>query len=209
MNIIDISWPIGITMTSYKNNSFVDLERVKKTGDYCMEHLLKLHSHTGTHVDAPAHFIEGATSIDHVSLERLVGRCFVADLTKVETHIDEAVLKSIPASEGDIVLFKTRNSRRAWDEAFDANFIYVDSSGARYIVKRGWKAVGIDYLGIERNQPDHPTHIILGSAGIPIIEGLRLEHAHEGFYLAVILPLKIVGIDAAPARALLISGLIG
>ncbi len=207
MKIIDISWPIGLTMTQYKNKNSVNLERVHKEGGYVMEHSIMLNSHTGTHIDAPAHFIEGATTINHVPLNRFIGRCFVADMTHVSHHIDQYVLEGIPAQKGDIVIFKTRNSMNAWDEPFDPNFIYVEASAARYAVSREWKALGIDYLGIERNQPDHETHILLGAAEIPIIEGLRLAEVTEGFYFACILPLKIIGLEAAPARAILFEDL--
>ena len=205
MNIIDISWPISHDMTQYKDNKYVEFECKLGSSYYVMEHLLKLHSHTGTHIDAPRHFLEDGQSLDELPLERFIGPCFVADMTSYGLELDGQALENIQVPAGTIVLLKTSNSKKSPTDPFDSNFAYVTASGANYIVDQNWKVVGIDYLGIERNQPDHATHITLAQAGIPIIEGLRLEHVAQGWYTAIILPLTIIGVEAAPARALLLQ----
>ncbi len=106
--------------------------------------------------------------------------------------------------EDEIILFRTKNSDLAPTAAFDYEFVYLREDAARYLVNKRVRAVGIDYLGIERNQPAHETHTALLSADIPIIEGLRLAEVAEGHYQLVCLPLAIVGLEASPARAILI-----
>jgi arylformamidase len=108
---------------------------------------------------------------------------------------------------GDIILLKTANSSLGATALFNPSFVYLEASGAHYLQEKKIKAVGIDYLGIERAQPAHETHLQLMEHGITIIEGLRLQHVKQGRYLVCCLPLNAVGIEAAPARAVLIEGI--
>ncbi len=194
-------------MTAYKNRSSVQIEQVKKfERDEVREALLTLSTHTGTHVDAPAHFIKTGSTTDQVALTSTIGPCVVIDMTHCIDAInrDDLVAVDDQLSRDIIVLCKTRNSRRAATETFDPLFVYLTADAAAYLVERMVRAVGIDYLGIERNQSGHETHIQLLSAGIGIIEGLRLEHVNSGSYFLWCLPLLIVGADGAPARAVLV-----
>jgi arylformamidase len=208
MNIIDISWPITPAMTAYKDQKVVQFnqthtlekEGVRKT-------TITFDSHTGTHVDAPSHFLAQGTSSEAVSLEQLIGNAAVLDMTFVEEAITAQDLEGYELKDYDIVLLKTRNSERTSTEAFDQSFVYLDSSAALYLAEIGVHAVGFDYIGIERNSQTHETHHILFKAGIAIIEGLRLEHVQEDSYFFICLPLAVVGIDGAPARAILVSEL--
>jgi arylformamidase len=214
--MIDISWPINNTMTTYKNRGGVEVERMSIVErDGVGQSRIMCDSHTGTHVDAPAHFIAGGKTIDQIPLEHINGTCFVFEIPRnvnviMPEHIT-ACIEQVCANgvhnniSEHIVLFKTANSRHHADALFDQAFVYLSFSAAEYLVNYGVKAVGIDYLGIERGQPAHETHTILLSAGIPIIEGLRLEHVNTGCYHLICLPLSIPGIDAAPARAVLMS----
>ncbi|TXK89605.1 cyclase family protein, partial [Parageobacillus sp. SY1] len=106
--------------------------------------------------------------------------------------------------ENDFVLFKTKNSL---EDAFNFEFIYVAEDAARYLADKKVRGVGIDALGIERSQPGHPTHKTLFSAGVIVIEGLRLKDVPEGSYFMVAAPLKLVGTDAAPARVILFENM--
>lgn len=203
--IIDISWPISESMTGYKNRPTFSSTIVKNfTEHQARQTTISLDAHAGTHVDAPAHFLEDGVSIEHIPLDRLMGNCMVLDCTMVESAITQEHLKSQLITESTIILLKTRNSNLSPITDFNPEFVYLDQSGARYLMEKKVKAVGIDYLGIERAQPDHATHTLLLHAGIPIIEGLRLEHVIADSYFFIALPLNLIGNEAAPARAILL-----
>jgi arylformamidase len=207
MKIIDISWPIvsGAT-TEYKDRATIYFEMAKNfPQDQVRDSLIRLSSHSGTHVDAPSHFLEDGKTIDQVSLHSLIGRCKVFDLSDAVDSVKASDLQDYDIQEGDIVLLKTTNSLRMPTEKFDPHFIYVNITAAELLARKKVKAVGIDYLGIERSHPDHPTHITLMKHNITIIEGLRLSGVQSGEYTLCCLPLNIIGLEAAPARAVLIS----
>ncbi len=204
--IIDISWPIAFGMTSYKDAkpfAATPIATFEKNG--ARDTNLLINTHTGTHVDAPSHFLKDGTSIDKIALGSLIGHTIVIDLTDITDCISAHHFKDDSFNADDIVLFKTKNSLRAWDAPFDYTFIYLDESAALYLIDREVKAVGIDYLGIERAQKNHPTHTLLLENNIPIIEGLRLADVTPGRYDFYCLPLAVVGLEAAPARAILIQ----
>lgn len=206
MKIIDISWPVSTSMTEYKNRKSVRIDAVKnfKT-DLVRESVISFHSHTGTHIDAQSHFLENGSSIESVDLDSVVGNCRVVDLTEVEKIIVPADLEKHKLCAGERILLKTRNSFLASDVPFDTQFVFVSKQAATYCVEKKIRTVGIDYLGIERNQPDHETHTIFFNGGVTIVEGLRLALVAQGAYQFVCLPLLISGSDAAPARAILIE----
>ncbi len=209
MKIIDISWPISQATTGYKDKNIVELAETKNFAkDGARETKLCFSSHTGTHVDAPSHFLQDGLTIDQIALARLVGPAKVLDLTTVDNAQitgDDLAQYASEIKPGDIILLKTTNSLCSPTDKFNMNFVHLEVSGARYLAKRGVSAVGIDYLGIERNQPDHSTHTTLMHADILVIEGLRLGHVNPGPYHLTCLPLAIIGVEAAPARAILIS----
>lgn len=207
MNIIDISWPLSNKTTGYKDRTSVRLEQLKEfERDGARESALWITSHSGTHVDAPAHMLKEGKTIDRLSLENFSGPCVVLDMTMVAEKITREIVQEHAdlIKDGDIVLCKTVNSYLESTAPFNPNFVYIESTGAEYLVEKKVKAVGIDYLGIERNQPDHGTHQELMSNGIVIIEGLRLAHVEPGRYMLVCLPLNVIGLDGAPARAVLL-----
>jgi arylformamidase len=130
----------------------------------------------------------------------LVGEAKVFDLTHLEDSIGVDDLKQYVINEDDFILFKTKNSLK---EPFDFNFIYLTHDAAVYLKDKKIRGVGIDALGIERNQPGHPTHDTLLKAGIIILEGIRLKTIKEGLYNLICLPLKIAHVEALPVRAIL------
>lgn len=208
MEIIDISWPISPEMTTYKDKQQVSFTHTKLfERDQVREQSITVSTHTGTHVDASAHFLQQGVTIDRMPLEQLIGPCKVVDLTHIQEVIRADDLQEYEFEEGDFVLLKTRNSEVSATAKFDQNFVYLDASAASYFVELGVDLVGIDYLGIERNQPSHDTHTILMKAGVAIVEGLRLAHVEQDEYFFVCLPLALIGTEAAPARAILVSGL--
>lgn len=206
MNIIDISWPISLDITAYKDRKIVNITYTKTfERDHARESIITLGSHTGTHIDAPSHFLADGHSIHQVALEATCGPCVVLDCTNIEEAITDTDLKHHVIEQGARVLLKTRNSTLAATAPFNYSFIYLAASGAEYLASKNIRGVGIDYLGIERQQPNHETHEILMRAGITIIEGLRLAHVQEGEYTLWCLPLSVQGLEAAPARAVLIK----
>lgn len=209
MHIIDISWPISNTMTAYKNEKTVSCEPLKTIAkDGAQKTKITLDTHTGTHVDAPAHFIKDGITNDKIELETMMGPCVVIDLSRISGAITAADLEEYDLEECDILLIKTKNSARATDAPFDSEFVYLDASAAEYLAEMtDIQTIGFDYLGIERNQINHDTHHALFEAEITIIEGLRLAAVAEGEYFFVCLPLAVKGLDGAPARAILVQGL--
>ncbi len=206
MKIIDISWPITETITEYKDRKTIKLTQIKNFDkDKVNETLITLHSHTGTHIDAPLHFLQNGKPIDQINLNKFAGECKVLDLSNIEEKITKKDLEKFDIKKNEIILLKTKNSNLEPTEKFDYNFVYLEKSGAQFLVSKKIKAVGIDYLGIERNQTNHETHKILLKEDIPIIEGLRLRHVKTKEYIFYCLPLPISNLDSAPARAILIE----
>ncbi len=167
------------------------------------ESLLTLNTHTGTHVDAPLHMLPGGDTIETITLEQLCGPARVVDLTHVKGHIAKEDLTPFAFRRGERILFKTSSSLT---EAFDPEFPYLRQDGAEYLAEIGVALVGTDALGIERAQPEYPTHRTLMRQGIIIVEGLRLKDVAAGNYTMIAAPLKLTGIDAAPARVFLLAG---
>jgi len=203
MRHIDVSMEISEDMMVYKDR---DEKRPKKemiakySERQMNESRMRIDLHTGTHIDAPFHMIDGGETIESIEIQSLIGKAKVLDLTDVEDGITSGNLEEKDISEGDFLLFKTKNS---FSEKFDYDFIYLTEDGAAYLKNIRIRGVGTDALGIERSQPGHETHKILLGNGIVIIEGLRLNHVDEGEYMMYALPLKIQGGDGAPARVVL------
>jgi arylformamidase len=207
MTIIDVSVPIKAAMTVYRGNPAVRIRSamtLRKNGVNLSE--LCLGSHTGTHVDAPSHFIQRGRGIDRVRLERFIGPAWVADLRAVQGGIGAEDLRRarIPRNTARLLL-RTSNSRW-WHPArrFRTDFVYLGPDGADWIVERGIELVGIDYLSIEGFRiPGAPTHKRLLGAGIPIVEGLDLFNVAAGRWQMIAFPLRIQDGDAGLTRAVL------
>lgn len=203
--IYDVSMSITYDMTVYKNK---DEKRplIKKMADFpssgIYESRIDMDLHTGTHVDAALHVLENGSKIENLTIDRLLTKCKVFDLTNIEGKIAKADLENKPIGEGDFILFKTQNSL---DNDCGTGFVYLDASGAEYLQEKGINGVGIDGPGIERNQPGHPTHKTLLGNGSIIMEGLRLGEVEEGEYILIALPLKIINAEASPVRAVLLD----
>lgn len=205
MEIFDISMAIHPGMQVYKNKDEKKPHlRVQhdhsNSGAY--ETVFEANMHTGTHVDAPLHMIENGDTIDKLDLSKVVTKCKILDMTTVVDRITARDLESKGILKDDFILLKSVNS---FSDTFDPNFIFLDKTGAEYLRDTGIKGVGTDALGIERSQPDHGTHKILFEAGITIIEGLRLVEVPEGEYMLFAAPLKVIGAEAAPTRAVLVK----
>jgi arylformamidase len=163
-------------------------------------------AHSGTHIDAPQHFVKDGISIDQIPLEVFIGPARVIDCSPDALAIDAAELKRHKWQGTKRILFRTRNSRNHWmtDPNFHKDFTYIAPDAAQLLADAGVELVGVDYISAEKFGADEPkTHWILLGKKIPIIEGLDLNHVEAGDYDLIILPLRVPGHEAAPARALL------
>ena len=206
--VLDISVPNRPGMHVYPGDPVPRVEPVRRiaNGDVCNVSLLTLGSHTGTHVDAPYHFLADGPRLGEVTLDRMVGEALVADL-RGRSSVDAAALATVTdLRRGDILLFRTDNSARWASPEFRRDFTYVTADAAEVLVERGVRAIGMDYLSIERfGSPDFPVHRRLLGAGIFVIEGLDLSAVEAGRYTLVCLPLNFPELDGAPARAVLLA----
>lgn len=204
MKIFDISREIFEDMVVYKNKkeNAPKISKTRTLKEGANESRIDIAVHTGSHIDAPCHMLQNGKTIDEIDLDRFVGKCIVVDFTKVRGAITKKHFQNIKIQKDDIVLLKTKNKL---EKTFDYNFTYLEKTGAEYLVSKKIKAVGIDSLGIERNQPNHPTHKILLRKNIPIIEGLDLSKVKQGRYFFHGLPLKIRKGDGSPVRAVLVK----
>ncbi|MUV37331.1 Arylformamidase [Lentibacillus sp. JNUCC-1] len=203
MEIYDVSAPIFEGMPVYKNKPEKQPKIETVTNGHVTESRISMDLHSGTHVDAPLHMINDGNTFETIDIERLVGKVKLFDVTHIEEAITQDDIEGFGIERGDFVLFKTKNS---FDEEFNFDFIYVAEDAAQFLADVGVKGIGIDSLGIERAQPDHPTHRILFKREVLIMEGLRFAEVEEGEYFMVAAPLRIEGTDASPARVLLMDG---
>jgi arylformamidase len=200
--IYDISVPIRTGMHVYDGNPGVALTRHESIAEGALANVtrLELGTHTGTHVDGALHFIDGAPGTEALPLEALIGAVLVVDATAVETDLDEDALRSLPLADAERVLLRTRNSG-LWElPEFTHDFIRLTGSGARYLISRGVRLIGIDYLSIG----DVDAHRELLGAGIVAVEGLDLRAIEPGAYNLICLPIRLEGSDGAPCRAILV-----
>jgi arylformamidase len=206
--LIDISMGIEPGMLSWPGTPPTRISPASRVADGAGTNVseIALSSHSGTHVDPPAHRIDGAATADELSLDLLFGDAFVADVGDARGAIGPHELDAcaIPAAASRVLL-KTRNSRgRA--SAFSRDYASLSPEGARWMIDREVCLVGIDFLSIEAFQAaGRPTHTLLLQAGVVIVEGLVLDGVQPGPYTFVCLPLKVVGGDGAPARAILLE----
>ncbi len=199
-NLIDISMEISPNMPVYKGRKskkpiFKNLSNHKN--DNIHETEITINLHTGTHVDAPLHMIENGK--DSEIFDFFITDCKVLDLTKVKNCITHNHLQRFNINHNDFILLKTKNSHNKGTQ----NFIYLRKDGAEYLVSKKIKGTGIDSLGIERNQPGHPTHRKLLGENIIIIEGLNLKNVKAGSYKLFFIPLNIKEVEALPVKILL------
>ena len=207
MKIYDVTVPIRSGMPIYEGDPPVMIEAASSlaSGDSANVSFLHLGAHTGTHVDAPAHFIEGAAKIDSLSLDVLIGAARLVHVPDDRTEIDSEFLSSCDLENVERIVFHTRNSG-FWESGFRKDFTHLLPEAAEMLVNRGVKLVGIDYLSIEKfHSGHHRTHIVLLSHGVVIVEGLNLSGVPAGDYELICLPLKIAegAGDGAPARVIL------
>lgn len=205
MKLIDISVPLDASLATYPGNLPFSIEPVKRLarGDSSNVSTLHMSAHAGTHVDAPRHFFDDGAGAEALPLEMLCGRARVVELT-TRRGVTAEDLAEFDLSEDLRLLLKTPNSRLWNSPEFHTDFVGVTEGGARFLVDRGVKVLGVDYLSVEQYKaPGAPAHHVLLGSGIIVIEGLNLRDVEPGTYEMFCLPLAVVGADGAPARVVL------
>ncbi len=213
--IIDISTPIREGMVVWPGSLKPHFKQVLsfKKGDSWTETEINMDLHTGTHIDGPLHRIRGGASVDKLGLEAMVGPAFVAYLPKAKTITPE-ILDNLNLPKGTSrLLFKTSNSK-LWakqNTGFQKKFVALTVNGAEWLVDHKIKLIGNDYLSVgqfsEDGRVQAEVHRILLEKGIALLEGLNLSGVKPGIYQLICLPVKLVGTEAAPARAILIDNI--
>lgn len=200
---IDISVPVANGMHHWPGEApLIERSASIASGSVCNVTHLDLSAHTGTHMDAPLHFIDNAAAMESMPLDAVLGPCTIVEVN------DPVAVRAEHLAGLDLeprVLFKTPNSTRSWRRpSFAEDYVYIADEAAAELVKRGIRTVGIDYLSVGGYTNDLvETHLTLLGAGVWIIEGLQLAHVKPGRYELACLPLKIPGSDGAPARAVI------
>jgi arylformamidase len=208
--VIDVSLEIGPDLLIWPGNPGVVIRptsRISRGGSSNVSEI-RLGSHTGTHVDPPYHFIDDGATVDDLPLDVLIGDVLVADLRGIADPIGRDQLDGLSLIDGTTRLLLRTDNSRFWAEAraFPDGYVSLSSDGARWVVERGLRLIGIDFLSIEaRGAPGHPTHRTLLEAGVVILEGLDLSRVEPGEYTLVCFPIKIADGDGAPTRAVLLE----
>jgi arylformamidase len=192
-------WPGSVAFKDGQTQTFAN-------GDDVFVSRIEMDVHVGTHVESPLHFIPDGATLDSVPLSTFVGPAFVADLLAAEPAVGAEELEAAAIPEGtSSLLLRTENSALwASGDQFRNDYVALTADGARWVVERGIRLVGIDYLSIAPYGESVPTHRTLLEAGIVILEGTDLRGVDPGEYELVCAPLRIVDADGAPARAFLV-----
>jgi arylformamidase len=203
---IDVSVPVRDGMVHWPGDPPVNVERVKAIGPGSEANLTKIDmsAHTGTHMDAPLHFFAGDPGIEALPLEIAIGPARVIAIEGTEP-IDRGHVEGWEIEDGERILFRTANSDRSWWERdFDPGFVYVSLEAAELLGEVGVALVGVDYLSVGgAGDESAEVHRAILGAGAWVVEGLDLSAVEPGDYELICLPIKLVGSDGAPARALL------
>lgn len=209
MKIFDISLTLSPDLPVWPGDMPFELEQVDsiEAGADANVSRLSTSVHIGTHVDAPHHFLNDGRTVESLPLEVLTGPCYVTQLPDGIEAITAESLDGMSLPSNSVrILFGTRNSR-LWahgENEFQKDFVAISEDGAEWLVERGIRLVGLDYLSVAPYTDSVPTHKILLQAGVVAVEGLDLSAVPRGFYELYCLPLKLQGSDGAPARAILI-----
>jgi arylformamidase len=206
--IYDISVPIQSGGLIYPGNPEIDIapQQAMSLGAGANVSRVVFGSHTGTHVDAAKHFFDGGQTVDEIPLEKLMGPAIVVAVDDSNMSVGEADLRKFDLGGHTRILIRTRNSSFLHERDFHRDYTFLAPDGAEYLVSKGIVLVGIDYLSIEQfHSGHHRTHCALLEKNVVIVEGLDLGNVSPGEYELICLPLRLAGLDGAPARAVLIQ----
>lgn len=210
MTIYDISLTISPELPTWPGDPKLELEKLESMDEGGHNNVSRISAsvHLGTHVDAPYHFLNDGRTVEQLPLDVLTGPCYVVQLPDgVEEITAEVLARTEIPLPLERILFGTRNSH-LWargESQFQTDFVAITEDGAQWLVERGVKLVGVDYLSVAPYGDSVPTHTVLLQAGVVVVEGLNLSMVMRGFYDLYCLPLKIAGCDGAPARAILVQ----
>jgi len=207
MAIFDISIGIDENLPLWPGDPELRLQWAAniEQGDLVNLTELSMGIHTGTHIDAPLHFLPNGKPIDSLSLNVFVGEAQVVAIPQDVNLITVDILQDVCEINAARILFKTKNSQLWETSKFQQDYVALEASAAQWLVDQGVQLVGIDYLSIAPFKDPAPTHEILLSNDVVIVESLDLRSVEPGLYTLICLPLKLVGREAAPARAILMS----
>ena len=210
MTIYDISLPISPNLPVWEGDPAVELELILSMDEGADANVSRIAAgvHVGTHVDAPHHFLNDGRTVENLSLDILTGATFVLHLAEGVDAISAEILDAAPLPPNTTrLLLRTKNSQQWTQDSpkFIRDFVAITPDGAEWLVAHGIKLVGVDYLSVAVFDNPIPTHKILLSAGIIIIEGCDLSQVPQGEYTLYCLPLKLMGAEGAPARAILVG----
>ena len=204
--VYDVTVPLSSSLPAWPGEPRFEAQRIQRIEDGHPANVTRITAsvHSGTHVDAPRHFLDDGAAVDELPLEALIGPARVVGIGDPRA-ITAAELRRHRFRRGERVLFRTRNSERPWPgRPFTRRFVAVTLDAAKLLAARGVSTVGVDYVSVGVPGPEgNEVHRILGRAGICVIEGLRLAGVRPGRYDLCCLPLRIPGGDGAPARAAL------
>lgn len=203
--LYDISMTIDSGMISWPGDGPVKVDRIRSMDDGERLNLsrLDMSAHTGTHIDAPVHFIKEGSGVESLPLEALIGPAAVVHIPGAQAISAAELEKADIPADVERVLLKTDNAELAIQKKFNEKYSFVTPEGARFLIDSGIRLVGVDYLSIAQYGNGDAVHQALLGAGTIIIEGLDLRGVAPGSYNMIALPLKIAGCDGAPARVVL------
>ncbi|NLO38458.1 MAG: cyclase family protein [Ruminiclostridium sp.] len=205
MKILDVTRPVISNMTVWPGDEGALLERTASISRGSMVNVSRVHMgvHTGTHVDAPLHFIDGGKSIDELDVQLFTGWVRVVDV-RHEKSIQPEQICSLPGEKNEAVFFRTSYSEKTLEEPFDTEFTGLSFEAASFLLAQGVRVIGTDALSIEAyNSKDFPVHYALLGNEVLIVEGLCLKGVAPGRYRYVCMPLLLKGSDGSPARVVL------
>jgi arylformamidase len=203
--IYDVTVPLSAEVPTYPGDARFQMERTHEIARGHPYNLarISLGTQTGTHVDAPYHFLPDGATVDQLPLEILIGKARVVEIL-ARDRVERTELEALDLRDDIRVLFKTRMSGQMQRPHFQEELVYLSEDAATYLAQAGIKLVGIDYLSIEKpGTSEFPAHHALLAAGVVIVEGLDLSAVAPGEYDMTCLPLRIAGADGAPARVIL------
>lgn len=204
---LDISLTISPDLPYWPGSPPAQLHRRRDMarGDHANDSVLTCGVHTGTHFDAPLHFLADGADVTTLPLDVLIGPAVVAALPEVDAITAADLTKLNLPTDTQRLLLRTRNSEgwRRDDREFTKDFVALTADAAQWVVERGIRLIGVDYLSVQRFHDDHQTHLTLLTANVVILEGLNLAEAAPGAYELICLPLKLANSDGAPGRAVL------
>lgn len=202
---IDISVPLRDYMVHWPEDPPVRIQKIKdvERGDSHTLSTISMGSHTGTHIDAPAHFLKGGRTVDRIPLNLFSGKARVLEI-KDAGSIKVAELAQFNVKRGERLLLKTSNSKLWQSSKFNENFVYISPGAAEYLAECRIELVGVDYLSVGGYKADGISqHKALLGAGVCVLEGLDLSKVFAGNYHLLCLPLRIENGDGSPARAII------